>query len=180
MNVEIMLCASLQYASWIEMCVLNISLLHKNILHVKACHHICATDILLAETRLIPNDNTNEYLIPRYDISYQNDQILDTLTRPSHGMISYVRTPVKVLEKHKWSDTHFEAILLCVQHTVLPLLVQLIVVNLSPGCKFSAFTSFFNHMMRTIDNTSHIIILGNFNTKSITNLDHHYSRWAEW
>ena len=47
-------------------------------------------------------------------------------------MISELRTPVRVLEKHKWSDTHFEAILLCVQHTVLPLLVQVIGVYLSP------------------------------------------------
>ena len=44
---------------------LNTSSLHKNIPHVNASHNICATDIiLLAETRLIPNDNTNEYLIP--------------------------------------------------------------------------------------------------------------------
>ena len=94
-------------------------------------------------------------------------------------MISYVRTTVRVLEKYKWSDTHFEAILLCVQHTVLPLLVQVIGVYLSPQCKLSAFTNFFDHMMRNIDNTSCIIILGNFNMKSITNLDHHYKRGAE-
>ena len=51
--------------------VLNISSLHKNKLHVKASHNICATDIiLLAETRLIPNDNTHEYMIPQYDIPY--------------------------------------------------------------------------------------------------------------
>ena len=151
-----------------------------NILHVKAIHNICAADIiLLAETRLIPNDNTNEYLIPKYEIPYQNDQILDTPTRPSHGMISYVRTPVRVLEKHKWSDAHFEVILLCVQHTVLPLLVQVIGVYLSPQCKFSAFTNFFDHMMRNVDNTSHFIILGDYNMKSITNLDHHYNKQAE-
>ena len=117
MNVEIMICTSLQYASWTKMCFffLKNSSLHKNILHVKASHNICAADIiLLAETRLIPNDNTNEYQIPQYDIPYQNDHILDTPTRPSHNMISYVRTPVRVLEKHRWSDTHFEAILLCV------------------------------------------------------------------
>ena len=50
---------------------LNTSLLHKNILHFKASHNICATDIiLLAEKRLIPNDNTNDYLIVQYDIPY--------------------------------------------------------------------------------------------------------------
>ena len=95
-------------------------------------------------------------------------------------MISYARNPVRVLEKHKWSDTHFEAILLCVQHTVLPLLVQIIGVYLSSQCKFSAFTNFFDHMMRNIDNTSYIIILGDFSMKSITNLDHHYNGSAEW
>ena len=118
---------------------LNTSSLHKNILHIKASHNICATDIILLEgTRLIPNDNTNDYLIPQYDIPYENDQILDTPTRPSHVIMSYVRTPVRVLEKHKWSDAHFEAILLCVQHTVLPLLVQVIRVYLLSQCKFSA------------------------------------------
>ena len=84
------------------------------------------------------NDNTNENLIPQYDIPYQNDQILDTATRPLHGMISSVRTPVRVLEKHKWSNTHFEALLLCVRHTVLPLLIHVIGVYLSPRCTFSA------------------------------------------
>ena len=95
--------------------------------------------ILLAETRMIPNDNTNEYLIPQYDIPYQNDQILDTPTRPSHGMISSVRIPVRVLEKHKWSDTHFEAILLRVEHTVLPLLVQVIGVIFRHSASFQFY-----------------------------------------
>ena len=64
---------------------LNTSSLHKNILHVKASYNICATDIiLLAETRMIANNNTKEYLIQQYDIPYQNYQILDTPTRPSH------------------------------------------------------------------------------------------------
>ena len=81
---------------------LNTSSLHKNILHVKASHNICATEIiLLAETRLIPNENTNEYLIPQYEFPYWNDQILDTPTKPSYGMISYIRTPVRVLAKYK-------------------------------------------------------------------------------
>ena len=31
-----------------------------------------------------------------------------------------------------------------------------------------------------IDNTSHNIILGDFNMKSITNFDHHYNTRAEW
>ena len=71
--------------------------------------------------KLIPNDSTKEYLIPQYDIPYQNDQTLDTRTRPSQGRMHYVRTPVRVLEKHNWSDTHSVTILLCVQHTVLPI-----------------------------------------------------------
>ena len=32
-------------------------------------------------------------------------------------MISYVRTPATVQEKHKWSDTHFEATLLCATYS---------------------------------------------------------------
>ena len=94
-----MLCTSIQYASWIKMCVLNISSLCKNILHVKDSHNFCATDIiLLAEIMLIPNDINNEYLIWQYDIPDQNDQILDTSTRPSHGMICYVKIPGRVME----------------------------------------------------------------------------------
>ena len=86
---------------------LNHSSLHKNILHVKASHNICATAIiLLAERRLIPNDNTNEYLIPQYDIPHPNDQILDIPTRPSHGMFSYVRNPVRVLGKNTSCQIH--------------------------------------------------------------------------
>ena len=140
---------------------LNTSSLHKNILHVKASHNICAADIiLLAETRLIQNDNTNEYLIPQYDSPYWNDQILNIPTRPLPGMKSYVRTPVRVLEKHKWSDALFEPILLCVQHTGISLLIQVIGVYLSTQCKFSAFTNFFDHMMRNVDNKSCIIIPG--------------------
>ena len=95
-------------------------------------------------------------------------------------MISYVRTAVRVLEKHKWSDAHFEAILLCVQHTALPLLVQVIGVYLSPQCKSSAFTNFSDHMMGNVYNTSCIIILGDFNMKSVTYLDLHYNKQAEW
>ena len=87
-------------------------------------NNICAADvILLSETRLITNENNNYYLIQNFEIPYRNDQIWSILSTPPHHTISYNKTTMRVLEKHKLTDTHFEGILLCIQHTLHSILV---------------------------------------------------------
>ena len=77
------------------------------------------------------------------------------------------------------TDTHFERILLCFQHTLHPILVQVIGVYLSPKCKFAVFTQLFECLMRFIDDTSTTNVIGYLNMKSIVNLEYHYNTCVE-
>ena len=93
--------------------------------HKKFKNKLYVQQISLAETRLTTNESSNEYLIP------------------PHGMISYTRANVRVLEKHKRTDVNFKGILLYIQHTLLPILVHVIGVYVSPECKFVVLTELF-------------------------------------
>ena len=85
-------------------------------------------------------------------------------------MISSIQINVRVLQKHKWTDKHFEGILLCVQHLLIPILVLVIGVYVSPKCTFTKFTYISEELMRIIDDSSTVIMTGNFNMKSIISL----------
>ena len=72
----------------------------------------------------------------------------------------------------------FEAILLCIQHTSLPIPVQLVGIYVSPHCKYSQVQHKFDDFMRDTD-TCTMIVVGDFNMKSITTLDEGYNRKLE-
>ena len=156
---------------------LNMSSLHKHIANVKANFNICAN--ILAETKLTKNDSTSEYIIPDFQEPYRNDQTSHVLSRPPHGIISYIRNTVKVIEKQKWTSLIFEGIILCVQHTLFPIPIQLIGLYIAPQCKYTIFTICFDQLMTDVDYTSTIIIMNDFNMKSITGLTDDYNKSVE-
>ena len=72
------------------------------------------------------------------------------------------------------------SIFLCVQHSYLPIPVQLIWIYLSPHCQYVYFTKKFDELMRDYyDVTYSIMIMGDFNMKSITGLEHGYNAKLE-
>ena len=76
--------------------------------------------------------------------------------------------------KHKHLTTL--RVYLCVQHSYLPIPVQLIFIYLSPQCPYVYFTKKFDEFMKDYyDVTYPIIIMGDFNMKSIAGLEHGYN-----
>ena len=109
--------------------------------NVKANLNICASDVIfLAETRLVHSDDNKKYEIPGFEVSCRNDQLCNSETRPPHGLISYVRDTVQILGHEIQTSPNYESIFLCVQHSYLPIPVQLILIYLSPHCQYVYFT----------------------------------------
>ena len=67
---------------------------------------------------------------------------------PPHGIICYVKDSIRVLDVQKTSCETFVAILLCIQHTSLPIPVQLVGIYVSPHCKYSQVQHKFDDLMR--------------------------------
>ena len=116
------------------------------------------------------NDSNSEYLTPEFQAPYRNNQRGHHTSRSPYGMIRYTRNKVRVLETLKWSDTHFEGLQLYVQHTILPVLVQLIGLHVLCQCEYKVFSELLELLMIDVDKTFKIIIIVNFNMKAITYL----------
>ena len=164
----------------LKCCFLNTRSLHKNYRNIKTNHNISASDILFfAETRLISSDESNNYKIDGFKIVCRNDQHWTKESRPSHGLICFVKELIRVLDVQKISSSVFEAILVCVQHPQLPIAVQLIGIYVSPQCQFTKLKWQLDQIMKDIDITCSITILGDFNMKSITGLKQGYNHKLE-
>ena len=93
----------------------------------------CAADVVfLAETRLTALNPSDSYQIQGFKIACRNDQDWNEHSRPSHGIICYVRDIIWVLEIQKRSCEVLEAIFVCLQHPSLPNPVQLKGIYLTP------------------------------------------------
>ena len=159
---------------------LNTLSLHKNIDNVRANHNICAGDVLIfAETKLLHSDSSENYTLTGFQVPYKNNQVWHNSPRPPHGMIGYVRENIRMLEVNKFTSPHFEAILMCVQHPSLHIPVQVIGLYVSPQCKYNEFLKYFDDFMRDSDNTSTLIVMGDFNMKSITRLNEGYNKYVK-
>ena len=84
-----------------------------------------------------------------------------------------------MLEVNKFTSLHFEAILMCVQHPSLHIPVQVIGLYVSPQCKYNEFLNYFDEFMRDSDNTSSLIVMGDFNMKSITRPNEGYNKYVK-
>ena len=158
---------------------LNTLSLHKNIENVRANHNICAGDVLIfAETRLLHSDNSENYTLTGFQVPMKNNQVLHNSSRPPHGTIGYVRENIRMLEVKKFTAPYFEAILMCVQHTSLPIPVQ-VIGYVCPQCKYNEFLKYFHDFMRDSDHTSTLIVMGDFNMKSITRLHEGYNKYVK-
>ena len=160
---------------------LNTRSLYTDIENVKANHNICASDVIfLAETRLINSDDDDTYKIPGFEVSCRNDMLWIQTTRSPHGLISSVRDTFQILGHKAQTSQNYESIFLCVQHSYLPIPVQIISIYFSPQCPYVYFTKKFNKIMKDYyDVTYHIIIMGDSNMKSITGLEGGYNAKLE-
>ena len=149
--------------------------------NVKVNHNICASDVIfLAETRLVHSDKNKNMKYQDLKSHVGNDQLCNSATRPPHGLISYVRDTVQILGHEIQTSPNYESIFLCVQHSYLPIPVQLILIYLSPHCQYVYFTKRFDeHMRDYYDVTYLIMIMGDFNMKFITGLEHGYNAKLE-
>ena len=136
--------------------------------------------IFLAETSLTHSDDDDTYKIPGFEVSCRNVQLWNQTTRPPHGLISYVRDTFHILGHETQTSQNYESIFLCVQHSYLPIPVQLISIYLSPQCPYVYFTKKFDEVMTDYyDVTCSMIIMGDFNMNSITGLEHGYNAKLE-
>ena len=157
-------------ATGMKCCFLNTRSLCKPIENVKANHNICASDVIfLAETRLKHSDDDDTYKIPASKVLCRNYQLWNQTNRPQHGLISYVRDTFWILGHETQTSQNYENIFLCVQHSHVPIPVQLISIYLSPQCPYVYFTKKFAELMKDeYDVTCPIIIMRDFNMKSVT------------
>ena len=133
----------------------------------------------LSETRLISSDSNDSYHIEKFQIICRNDQEWNKESRPPHGIICYVKDTIKVLEVQKRSCELFEAIFVCVQHTSLPIPVQLIGIYVSPKCTFNQVIHELHDLIIDTDDTCDTIIIGDFNMKSICSVNNQYNTKLE-
>ena len=159
---------------------LNTRSLHRHIRSFQMNHNLCSADVVfLAETRLTASDPSDSYQIQGFIIACRNDQDWNEDSRPSHGIICYVKDTIRVLEIHKRSCEVFEAIFVCLQHTRLPIPVQLIGIYVAPKCKYTQLIHELDELMRNTDDTCDTILFGDFNMKSVSGMHHGYSRKLE-
>ena len=135
--------------------------------------------MFLVETRLTALDPSDSYQIQGFKIACRNDQDWNEHSRPSHGIICYVRDTVWVLEIQKRSCEVFEAIFVCLQHPSLPIPVQLIGIYVAPKCKYIQLIHELDELMRNTNDTCDTILFGDFNMKSVTGMHHGYNRQLE-
>ena len=163
--------------AWPEMFFSKYKSLHKHFRSEKTGHNICASDIIfLAETILILSDDNDSYQIQTFQIACQNEQKWNKDSRPPHGIICYAKNSIKILEVQRKSCALFEAIFVCVQHTSLPVPVQLVGIYVSPKCKFQQLIHKLDDFMRDTDVTRDTIVIGDFNMKSISGMDQYNTK----
>ena len=84
--------------------------------------------------------------------------------QPPNGLINYVRDTFQILGLETQTSQNYESIFLCVQHSYLPIPVQLISIYLSPKCSYVYFTKKFDELMKDYcDMIYPMIIVGDFN-----------------
>ena len=135
--------------------------------------------MFLAETRLTASDPSESYQIQGFQIACRNDQDWNEDRRPSHVIICYVRNTIWLLEIQKKSCEVFEAKFICLQHTSLPIPVQLVGIYVAPKCKYTELIHELDELMRNTDDTCDTILVGDFNVKSVTGMRHGYNRKLE-
>ena len=65
------------------------------------------------------------------------------------------------------------------QHTSLPIPVQLVAIYVSPKCKFQQLIHELDDFMRDTDHTCDTIVIGDFNMKTVSGVDQQYNTKLE-
>ena len=160
---------------------LNTRSLHKHFRSVETNHNLHGADIVfLAGTKLTCSDPSDSYQLQGFQIACRNDQDWNENGRPPHGIMCYVRDAIRVLEIQKRTCEEFEAIFISLQHTSLPIPVQLIGIYVAPKCKYKQLIHELDELMRNSDDTCDTIFVGDFNMKSVTGMHHGYNRKLEY
>lgn len=160
----------------IKVTYLNTSTLRDHISDVKADHSIMSSDvIILSETRLSQFDNSDNYKLPSFNGPFRNEQQLNHHIQPYHGMVSYLADKIRSLEQRKWNTNYFEATLTVFQHPSYPVVIQYLGIYVSPQATYSQFIKKLDEIIKTLDDYNIIVIMGDFNMKSITNKNVQYN-----
>ena len=87
----------------------------------------------------------------------RNDQLWNQTTRPPHGLINFVRDTLQILGNETQTSQNCESKFLCVQHSYLPIPVQLISNDLSPQCPYVYFSKKFDELMKDYYDVTRLI-----------------------
>ena len=160
---------------------LNTRSLHKHINDVKHNHNLLASDvIILAETRLKMQDRDEHYNISGYSQMIRLDQQQHGKNRPAHGLITYVKDGIQLMDICKYSTPHFEALLVCVLKTGCYIPTQIIGIYISPQASWQEVTQHLHRLVEKIDMIStRTVVLGDCNMKSVTKKKEEYNTQLE-
>ena len=160
---------------------LNTRSLHKHISDVQTSHNMTEADlVILAETQLKSSDVNTDYQLQNHQYIFRNDQEYSGRTRPAHAIIGYVKDGIQVLEEHRYTSEHFEAIYMCVHQQPLLEPLQVVGIYVSPQSNYNHCIQKFENFMRQIDTLScQTVIVGDFNMKSVTKQEQNYNHRLE-
>ena len=120
-------------------------------------------------------------IVTKYKVSKLHAEMTNTgmKTVDLPMVLSAMLDTIWVLEIQKRSCEVFEAIFVCLQHTSLPIPVQLIGIYVAPKCKYTQLIHELDELMRNTDDTCDTILFGDFNIKSVSGMHHGYNRKLE-
>ncbi|KAK3090521.1 hypothetical protein FSP39_012459 [Pinctada imbricata] len=137
---------------------------HKHFLDVSVDPNILAADVIgIMESRLCSSDHNETYAIDGFEI-YRCDQNIPTSgTRPSHGLVLYLKDHLHCEQIFQYSTDEVE-FLLCETSTVTTGSIQLVLVYKSPICTLSDFKEvILKNLLPQVAFTKSLFIMGDFN-----------------
>ena len=99
-------------------------------------------------------------------------QYIDTSTP---GMVTYIKTNVCLLGTEILNDDAFKATILSFYHKKFPIVIQYVGIYISPKSKYNNVIQKLQKIISSLDFRDIIIIMGDFNMKSILNGKDNYN-----
>ena len=143
----------------------NARSVHAHMIDITSDPNFTSADIIgLAESRLNPNDDKEDYSFPQFE-SFRNDEILDEHSeyRPYHGLLTLVRDSCKVLQVIHFNSLSVEFSLFIVQNNSYDFL-QVVFMYRSNAFSLEMFKGQLEkYLQNHVDNTAPLLIMGDFN-----------------
>lgn len=159
----------------------NAQSVHAHFQELRNDPNIKAADIVaFAESRLKPSDPSQNFSLPGFQL-IRHDQLTNfNAQRPPHGLIMFIRENVRVLETELISYDNFEAISAYINPSTTGLILHLLIVYVSPTCKWHSLKCHLSNCLSTYDLSEHNIIIGDFNMKSVASGDNYNSKLEQF